>query len=142
MFQRVLKSENQGLGLVFSKNFLPLFNPIRELKKNFFVPFGSYSWLTKRQFRFDGTTTAIAASSNHSHAYTSLGKLSSGLVAASGYTNSVAEVELFSAHAWSRQPDFPASSRFYHYSTATVADALYLFGKYPKLITLLRKYGF
>ena len=77
---------------------------------------------------FDGRTTASAASSNHPHEYTSLGKLSSGLVAVSGYQSGV-EVELFSAHAWSRQPDFPESSYFYLYSTATVADALFIFGE-------------
>jgi len=51
-------------------------------------------------------------------------------VAVSGYTKSEVVVELFPAHAWSRQPDFPESKNFWYYSTATVADTLYIFGGY------------
>ena len=93
------------------------------------------------KFSFDGSTTASAASSDHPHRYTSLGKLSSGLVAISG-RYAANEVELFSAHAWSRQADFPESDYFYGYSTATVADELYIFGEdqnsyFPSILPVL-----
>ena len=89
------------------------------------------------KFSFDGSTTASAASSNFPHRQTSLGKLSSGLVAISGVTlpNSGMEVELFSAHAWSRQPDFPERG-IWAYSTATLADALFIFGEWHQRISL------
>ena len=89
-----------------------------------------------KKFRFNGTTTTSAASSNYDHPETSLGKLSSGLVAVSGW-NSGVEVELFAKNTWSRQPDFPDRYNFNDFSTSTVNDTLYIFGEGRKLISLL-----
>ena len=59
---------------------------------------------------------------------TTLGKISEGLVAISGYGGR--SVELYSGEKWTDQPLFPddSSTAFYWYSTATHENVLYVFG--------------
>ena len=80
-------------------------------------------------FRFDGYSFITAASSNHGHRETSLGKISAGLVAISGvYSNN--EVELYASGNWYNQPRFPEEDYFCYYSVATYDDQLYVFGEF------------
>ena len=79
--------------------------------------------------RFDGTSFITAASSNHGHIQTSLGKIAAGLVAIGGY-NSNNEVELYASGNWYNQPRFPEENYFYYYSVATYDDLLYVFGEF------------
>ena len=79
-------------------------------------------------FRFDGTSFITAASSNHGHIQTSLGKIAAGLVAIGGY-DSNNEVELYASGNWYNQPRFPEEDYFYAYSVATYEDLLYVFGE-------------
>ena len=83
-------------------------------------------------FRFQRFKFKAAASSNHPHRTTSLGKIEAGLVAISGYMNR--EVELYTGGSWISQTSFPASfcnycDSFDSYSTATVNNELYIFGE-------------
>ena len=84
-------------------------------------------------FRFDGTNFVTAASSNHPHRRTSLGKMNEGLIAISGLTeDSGVEVELFANGNWYAQPPFPEEKYFCEYSTATYQNMLYVFGEFYK----------
>ena len=67
-----------------------------------------YPTVSNPNFRFDGTNFVTAASSNHPHKYTSLGKMNEGLIAISGesHEGSSVEVELFSNGNWNAQPPF------------------------------------
>ena len=78
-------------------------------------------------FRFDSGNFATAASSNFGHRSTTSGKLRGGLIVVSG-RSSGPEVELFDKEQWIRQPDF-ALNDFSTYSTATIDNKLYIFGK-------------
>ena len=78
--------------------------------------------------RFDCNSFITAASSNHGHRYTSLGKISAGLVAIAGF-GSNNEVELYESGNWYNQPRFPEEDYFYYYSVATYEDLLYVFGE-------------
>ena len=82
--------------------------------------------------RFDGTSFVTAASTNHPHRETSLGKMNEGLIAISGYPyqDSSVEVELFANGNWYDQPPFPEEKYFSRYSTATFQNLLYVFGDY------------
>ena len=77
-------------------------------------------------FRFDSGTFSTAASSNYEHRWTTFGKLREGIIVVSGYHGRV--VELFDNEQWIRQPDFTLE-RFSRYSTATIDNKLYIFGK-------------
>ena len=80
--------------------------------------------------RFDGTSYLTAASAKYEHKRTSLGKLSEGLIAISGYNSaSGVTVELFANGNWYQQPDFPEESNFAEYSTITYENHLYIFGQ-------------
>ena len=81
---------------------------------------------------FDGTSFVTAASSNHPHRRTSLGKMNEGLIAISGwsYQDSSVEVELFANGNWYDQPPFPEEKAFYYYSTVTYQNILYVFGEF------------
>ena len=78
-------------------------------------------------FSFDSENFSTAASSNFGHRYTTFGKLREGIIVVSGY-GSGPEVELFDNEQWIRQPDFPLN-RIQEYSTATIDNKLYIFGK-------------
>ena len=80
-------------------------------------------------FRFDCNSFITAASSKHGHRYTSLGKISAGLVAIAGF-GSNNEVELYESGNWYNQPRFPEEDSFYDYSVATYEDLLYVFGEF------------
>lgn len=58
---------------------------------------------------------------------TTLGKISEGLVAISGYGGG--SVELYSREKWTDQPPFPDEDSFCWYSTATYENVLYVFGQ-------------
>ena len=58
---------------------------------------------------------------------TTFGKLREGIIVVSG-DRSGPEVELFDNEQWIRQPDFPLNE-FCCYSTATIDNKLYIFGK-------------
>ena len=82
---------------------------------------------------FDGYDFQLAASSNHPHRRTSLGKIESGLVAISGYGGG-REVELYTDGSWISQTPFPAAfcnycDSFDSYSTSTFNNELYVFGE-------------
>ena len=80
-------------------------------------------------FRFDGSSFLTAASAKYEHYHTSLGKLSEGLIAISGYSSaSGVTVELFANGKWYQQPDFPEERSFAYYSTITYENRLYIFG--------------
>ena len=80
-------------------------------------------------FRFDGTSFITAASSNYGHLWTSLGKISAGLVAIGGlYSDN--DVELYASGNWYNQPRFPEDDYFCDYSVATYEDQLYVFGEF------------
>ena len=86
----------------------------------------------KINLRFDGTNFVTAASSNHPHRYSSLGKMNEGLIAISGYPyqDSSVEVELFANGNWYNQPPFQEEEYFRNYSTATYQNILYVFGEF------------
>jgi len=88
--------------------------------------------INNNYLKFDGTNFVTAASSNHPHEWTSLGKMNEGLIAISGYTyqDSSVEVELFANGNWYDQPPFPEEKYFYYYSTATYQNLLYVFGEF------------
>ena len=79
--------------------------------------------------RFDGSSFITAASSNYGHSSSSLGKISAGLVAISGYQANT-EVELYASGNWYKQPKFPEENKFFYYSVATYDDQLYVFGEF------------
>ena len=79
-------------------------------------------------FRFDSDNFSTAVSSNFGHDHTTFGKLREGLIVVSG-SRSGAEVELFDNEQWIRQPDFTLNW-FHSYSTATIDNKLYIFGKH------------
>ena len=75
----------------------------------------------------------LADSTYHNHAWTSLGKIESGLVAISGKDGG-REVELYTNGSWISQTPFPAAfcdycDSFHSYSTATYNNTLYVFGE-------------
>ena len=76
----------------------------------------------------------MAASSNHPHKWTSLGKIEAGLVAISGYEGDTeveeSTVEMYTNEHWVQQPPFPEKNGIYGYSTATYENVLYVFGEY------------
>ena len=76
---------------------------------------------------FDGSDFKAAASSNHPHKLTSLGKIESGLVAIGG-SRGGNKVELYTNGHWVQQPPFPEDNIF-GYSTATYENILYVFGE-------------
>jgi len=82
---------------------------------------------------FDGSSFLTAASAKYEHYHTSLGKLSEGLIAISGYSSaSGVTVELFANGKWYQQPDFPEERSFAYYSTITYENRLYIFGGYNR----------
>ena len=78
-------------------------------------------------FSFDSVNISTAASSNFGHQLTTFGKLREGIIVVSGMSLG-AEVELFDNEQWIRQPDF-IKNYIYSYSTATIDNKLYIFGK-------------
>ena len=78
-------------------------------------------------FRFDSGNFFTAVSSNFGHKQTTFGKVKGGIIVVSGYSSG-AEVELFDNEQWIRQPDFTLE-RLHSYSTATIDNKLYIFGK-------------
>ena len=87
--------------------------------------------------RFDGTNFVTAASTNHPHRETSLGKMNEGLIAISGDSSDV-EVESFANGNWNNQPPFPWEKMSY-YSTVTYQNLLYVFGESYLLISSISK---
>ena len=86
-------------------------------------------------FRFDSGKFATAASSNFEHDHTTFGKLKEGLIVVSGQFSGP-EVELFVKEEWIRLPDFTLS-RFRAYSTATIDNKLYVFGKQKNRLLII-----
>ena len=77
--------------------------------------------------RFDSGNFSTAVSSNFGHQATTFGKLREGILVIGGTYGP--EVELFDNKVWIRQPDFTFTD-FSRYSTATIDNKLYIFGKH------------
>ena len=77
---------------------------------------------------FDGSEFKAAASSDHPHIYTTLGKIEAGLVAIGGDWGGGNKVELYTNGHWVQQPPFPEDT-IRSYSTATYENVLYVFGE-------------
>ena len=89
--------------------------------------------ITTNKLSFDGYVFKDASSSNHPHAYTSLGKIGSDLVAISGY-KAARKVELYTNGSWLQQSSFPGAhcdycDYFDSYSTVTYNNEVYIFGE-------------
>ena len=99
------------------------------IRKSFIFNPGSFSKIRNNwNLSFDGSDFKAAASSNHPHKWTSLGKIESGLVAIGGYYDGGNKVELYTNGTWIQQPPFPEDD-IYGYSTATYENVLYVFGE-------------
>ena len=94
-----------------------IFNPV------YFLKIRNY-W----NFSFDGSEFKLAASSNHKHRMTSLGKIEEGLVAIGDFYGGN-EVELYTNGDWAQQPPVPEEGWLYGYSTVTYENVLYVFGE-------------
>ena len=68
------------------------------------------------------------------------GKLREGIIVVSG-SGSGSEVELFDNEQWIRQPDFTLN-QIHGYSTATIDNKLYVFGKQKKRMLIIFSFGF
>lgn len=77
---------------------------------------------------FNGEVFSDIADSNFSHRLTTLAKLKEGIVAISGH-QSENKVELFSNGNWLLQPDFPEKEAFWYFSTVTIDNIVFIFGK-------------
>ena len=80
-------------------------------------------------FRFDGTSTIYAQTSNYAHYMTSLGNLQNTPVAVGGWYPDNYHIEHFENGNWKTKSDFSfVNDYIYYYSMATLDENLFLFG--------------
>ena len=98
------------------------------MRKSFTFNPGSFLKIRNNlNLSFNGSGFKTAASSNHPHRITSLGKIEAGLVAMGDYDGGN-KVELYTNGHWVQQPPFPEDDIKW-YSTATYENILYVFGE-------------